>query len=138
MLEVRRFRYAPVGVLLFLLTNCGPPNAFTLNGDSHTHVYVIYDSAEAENLGERAARLELQPQSTEDFMWGRKGKAFRALHADMGKQAGFNVPGGTRFKILVDAPNLGFSKSEFLDGPFKGKVAWIPIGSFDDPRHAMP
>ena len=102
------------------------------------HVHVLYDSAEVRTFAEQADQLERGRQSMDDFVLSRKGKAFRKVKDEMDRQPGFEVPGGTSFKILFELPNLFYSKAEFTDGPFKGQIGWVPKGSFDDPRTGMP
>jgi hypothetical protein len=57
---------------------------------------------------------------------------------DMNKEPGFDVPGGTRFRILLESDALLYSKVEFESGPLQGRVGWLSRGSFDDPRTHMP
>jgi hypothetical protein len=51
---------------------------------------------------------------------------------------GYDVGGGTRFKILFENGAIPYLKVEFIDGPSKGRVGWLSRGSFDDPRTRFP
>ena len=84
-----------------------------LYGDSRSQVNVVNDSSQVQEIVQQGA-------------------------AELSKQPAFDVPGGTEFRILFESDALLYSKVEFVDGPFKGKIGWIRKGSFDDPRTRMP
>jgi hypothetical protein len=139
------FRSAPLlfGISLLILLNCRfGDEQYTLRGDSRVHHRVLYDSADLRSLAEQATEVERRlrqgVQSPGDFIYSRPGKAFRKVKEEMDKQPGYDVPGGTPFKILFELPNLFYSKAQFTHGPFKGQISWVPKGSFDDPRNGMP
>jgi len=123
--------YLVVGVLLVSLVSCKfSDDQYRLRGDSRVPVHVLYDSADVRGLAEQATE--------DDFVLSRKGKAFMKLKEEMDRQPGYEVPGGTSFKITFESPNLFYSKAEFTDGPFKSQIGWVQKGSFDDPRTRMP
>jgi hypothetical protein len=131
------------GISLLILINCRfGGEHYTLFGDSRVRVRVLYDSEDVRNLAEQAAEIERRlrqgGQSPGDFIYSRPGKAFRKVKEEMDKQPGYEVPGGTSFKILFELANLFYSKAQFTDGPSKGQIGWVPKGSFDDPRTRMP
>ena len=139
------FRSAPLlfGISLIILSNCRfGDEQYTLRGDSRVHHRVLYDSADVRSLAEQASeverRLRQHGQSPGGFIYSRPGKAFKKVREEMDKQPGYDVPGGTPFKILFELPNLFYSKAQFTNGPFKGQICWVPKGSFDDPRTGMP
>jgi hypothetical protein len=143
MLRLHQFGLClPVGISLLILINCRFGNEYTLRGESRVRVRVLYDSADVRSLAEQAVqigrRLREGGQSPGDFIYGRPGKAFRRVRDGMDRQPGYEVPGGTSFKILFEVGNLFYSKVRFTDGPFKGQIGWVPKGSFDDPRVGMP
>jgi hypothetical protein len=130
------------GISLLVLIGCRFSNEYTLNGDSSVRVRVLHDSADVRGLAEQAAKIERDlrehGQSMNDFVLSRPGKAFRKVNEEMDKQPGYDVPGGTSFKILFEAGNLFYSKVQFTDRPLKGQIGWVRKGSFDDPRTRMP
>ena len=135
------FRSAPLlfGISLLILINCRLGDEhYTLRGDLRVRVRVLYDSAEVRSFAEQAAQIDRHlrqyGQSPGDFIYSLPGKAFRKVKDEMDKQPGYEVPGGTSFKILFELPNLSYSKAQFTDGPFKGQISWVPKGTFDDPR----
>jgi hypothetical protein len=131
-----------MSISLLILTDCRFSDELTLRGDSRMRVRVLYDSADVRNSAEQAAQTERDlrehGQSWDDFIYSRPGKTFRKIREEMDKQPGYEVPGGTSFKILFEVGNLFYSKVQFTNGPFKGQVGWAPKGSFDDPRSGMP
>jgi hypothetical protein len=131
-----------IGISLLVLINCEFRGGYALHGDSRVRVRVLYDSAAVRSLAEQATQieshLEEHGQSMDDFLFSRPGKAFMKVKEEMDKQPGYEVPGGTSFKILFELPNLFYSKAQFTDGPSKGQIAWVSKGSFDDPRTQMP
>jgi hypothetical protein len=131
-----------VGISLLVLINCGFRDEYTLRGDSRVRVRVLYDSADVRSLAEQATQIESHlrehGQSMDDFLLSRPGKAFMKVKEEMDRQPGYEVPGGTSCKILFELPNLFYSKAQFTEGPFKGQIAWVSKGSFDDPRTQMP
>lgn len=143
MLPFRQFGFClAVGILPVFLINCRFRHEYTLRGDARVHVRVLYDSDDVRSLAEQAAQIERHlrqyGQSPDDFIYSRPGKAFIKVKEEMDKQPGYEVPGGTSFKILFEVGNLFYSKAQLTDGPLKGRIAWVPKGSFDDPRTGMP
>jgi hypothetical protein len=51
---------------------------------------------------------------------------------------GYNVAGGTRFKILAESDIFPYDKVQFETGPVKDRVAWIAKGTFRDGRFDWP
>lgn len=115
-------------------------------GDSHTHVHVLYDSPAVQSVADRL--LEAKQRYVRGFSSHseKKGTAaflesqelYRRLLVDLDREPGFDVPGQTRFKILAESDILPYSKVAFDDGPFKGRVGWMPRVWIDDPRTRMP
>ena len=130
------------GISLLVLLGCRFSNEYSLHGDSRIQVHVLYDSAEIRSLADQGAQIERHlrqyGQTMDDFIYSHPGKAFTKLREKMDKQPGFEVPGGTSFKILFEVGNLFYTKVQFTNGNFKGQVAWVSKGSFDDPRTRMP
>jgi hypothetical protein len=119
----------------------------TISGDSQTRVRVLYDSPKIQSMVEQVLQAEQEYQrglasldktkSLATFLQSRLGNRVQTLAADMGREPGYDVPGRTRFKILLEADVLLYSKVEFEDGSFKGQVGWLSRGSFDDARTHM-
>ena len=65
-------------------------------------------------------------------------KEYEKISDDMAKESGYEVPGQTKFKIVFESDVLRYSKVEFESWPFRGRVGWVSIGSFVDPRADMP
>ena len=132
----------PIGISLLILLDCRFSDELTLRGDSRTRVRVLYDSPDVRRLADEAAQIERrlheEGQSPGDFINSRPGKAFVRIRDEMESQPGYEVQGGTSFRILFEVGNLFYSKVQFTDGAFNGQFAWAPKGSFDDPRFGMP
>jgi hypothetical protein len=129
-------------ISLLVLVNCRFSNELTLRGDSRVRVRVLYDTADVRTIAEQGAQIERNlreyGRTMDDFINGYPGKAFAKLREEMDKQPGFEVPGGTSFRILFEVGNLYYTKVQFTTGTFKSQVAWVPKQSFDDPRSEMP
>jgi hypothetical protein len=102
----------------------------TISGDSRTRAHVLYDSPAIQRIVDRA--LQAKEERRRNF-WRTDNFAQRAAD-DMRKEPGYDVPGGTRFKILFESNVLLYSKVEFESGVLKGQVGWLSRGAFHDGR----
>lgn len=135
-------------LLLCALTNCSADGYqhCTVLGDSHARVHVAYDSDAFENKVSRALHNRVEYSQNLAMSLKRTPKLYAQLtvHAtpllpdDIAQQPGFDVTGGSGFKILFEENTLPFSKVEFETGPFTGRIGWLQRASMDDPRTRMP
>ena len=102
----------------------------TISGDSRTPVHVLNDSPRLQSIVDRA--LQAREEHRRNF-WRTDNLVQKAAN-EMGKEPGYDVPGGTRFKILFESDALLFSKVEFESGPFKDQVGWLSRVAFHDGR----
>ena len=119
-----------------------------VTGDSRTGARVLYDSPNIQRLvkqvllakEEHRKGMASPDKSTAlaTFLFSRLGNLIKQTADEMGRESGFDVPGGTRFKTLFESDVLFYSKVEFESGAFKGQVGWLSRSSFDDPRTHMP
>jgi hypothetical protein len=120
----------------------------TIRGDSTTRTRVLYNTPKIQSLvkqvllsKEEHRRGLASPDKRTmlaTFLFSRLGNLIKQTADEMGREPGYDVPGRTRFKILLESDVLLYSKVEFESGPFKGQVGWLWRGSFDDPRTHMP
>jgi hypothetical protein len=102
----------------------------TISGDQRTRARVLYDSPAIQSIVDQA--LQAMQERRRNF-WRFDNFVQRAAD-DMRKEPGYDVPGGTRFKILFESDALMYSKVELESGPFKGQVGWLWRGAFHDGR----
>ena len=118
----------------------------TVSGDSRTTVNVLYDSPAVQKMVDQALETERQyhrglsdpDKRLATFLESSPGKLYAKLRIDMPKEPGYEVPGQTRFKILLESDILPYSKVEFEDGPFKGQIGWLSRAAFVDGRTRFP
>jgi hypothetical protein len=130
------------------LSNCGlvGDGHFTVSGDSHTYVHVLYQSPALQSMVEQAVRekqeyingLRSEKDRLATFLFWRPGKPYPELAVEMGKEPGYEVPGQTRFEILFESDVVPYTKVVFDDGPFRGMIGWLSRAAFDDPRTRFP
>jgi hypothetical protein len=115
-----------------VLSECGSDGYqhATISGDPRTRVHVFYDSPAIQSIVDQA--LQAMQERRRNF-WRTDNFVQRAAD-DMRKEPGYDVPGGTRFKILFASDALLYFKVEFESGPFKGQVGWLSRGAFHDGR----
>ena len=139
-----RLRLLSLALCAFALSNCSWEDTTytTVRGGPQTRTHALYDSPAVEAMAELAliteqeyerARWEKRPGSIE-----RYAKKKQELVDGMGGEAGYDVAGQTRVKILTDARVAPYVRVEFESGPFKGQTGWLERGTFDDPRTGMP
>ena len=139
------FSLLSIALCALALSNCSSEDRgtyATIKGGPQARTHVLYDSSAVRAIAAQAlvakqeyefARSERRPGTIERYR-----ELIQKLANDMGREPGYDVPGGARFKILTDGHVLPFAWVEFDGAPFKGQRAWVPRYSFDDPRESMP
>src|SRR5690242_2083802 len=102
----------------------------SISRDPRTGTHVSYDSRAIQKIVDRAVQAKEERRRD---IW-RTHNFVQIAADDMRKEPGYDVPGGTRFKILFESDALQYSKVEFESGPFKGQVGWLWRGAFHDGR----
>ena len=118
---------------------------WTVVGDSNGRAHAAYDSAAFQQkvdhaLHERVdyAQSTVRSDGGPPKVYSRVTVHGNLVENDIGQQPGFDVPEGTRLKILFEADALPYKKVEFETGAFKGRVGWLSDASIDDPRTHWP
>lgn len=103
----------------FCLSDC---RGSRLSHDAH----VLFDSLQVQRIVEQMMQEK------------QRGPNYQRLANELPKQPGYDVWVFVRCKILFDGgPNAGlpYWKVEFENGPFKGKVGWVPREAIDNARN---
>jgi hypothetical protein len=139
------FSLLSITICALALSNCSSEDRSTyatIKGDPQSRAHVLSDSSTVQAIAAQAlvakqeyefARSEKRPGTEERYQ-----ELIQKLANDMGREPGYDVPGGARFKILTDGQVLPYAWVEFVGPPLKGQRAWVPRYSFDDPRESMP
>jgi hypothetical protein len=119
----------------------------TISGDSRYLAHVLYDSPKVRNMVDSALERErgrlrdpigvMRRDGLETMLDSRRNP-YERLEDEMDKESGYEVPGGTRFRILFESGAVPYSKVELEDGNFKGRVGWLSRRSWYDRRTEWP
>ncbi len=119
--------------LVLISSSCawdGYPHAATM-GDSRTRVHVLYDSPVVQSAADQLLQAKQQHVRAFSSHNEKEGMAaflasqelYRKLADELGREPGYDVPGQTQFRILVESDILPYSKVEFDEGPIRG--GWV-------------